>query len=768
MVPVLNRPVMEYSVELLKNHGVNTTAVTRQYLPPKIIEHFGDGAECGVHMDYFTEKTPLGTAGSVRAAKAMLDETFAVISGDALTDIDLAKAHEFHKSSGADVTIELKKVDMPGEYGIVLMGMDGRIERFLEKPAMGEVFSDLANTGIYIIEPGILDLIEADKELDFSKHIFPMLLEKGKKLFGYEAHGYWCDIGDVAQYMQANRDALDGRCKIAIRAYEEGGGIWAENGARVSSRCVIKPPCYIGADAQIDGGVALEPYSVIGRGVKLEGDCSIKRAVIWDGARIRRGAQLRGALICENAQIKENASVFENAVIGSASEVGASSMTNGGVLVWPNKVIEPYSAVNENIVWNDGRKKKLLCPAGMEGKADTELTPQVCAKLGCAAAAAYALPLDALAIGSDGSANAAIAKQAISAGLMSQGKDVYDIGHATIPMFRYGLKQLALSGGAYIYESAEGVVTVKLMDDSGNDLNTAAWRKVSADFERGAFTGAPQPGMIMMRREVSSFYKAALLRSVDRTAMRQNPYRAVIFGDGASERILYEVLSLCGWDAVITSAADARTQLVKLKGDIGFLISKNGERLVIFNNEGSKLDEMAMTALMVKTLILLGRRTIALPVDVPEAIEQLAVKAGVEFVRTSSRNSDWMRSSGSGEIFFDGVLAALSIAQAASKTTLEQLISELPETSIKEQRTSCSWREIGRILRTLVETEHSMQRQLIDGIRVKHDAGWVLVRPRHSAPGFKIVCESMNEEYAQELVDMYARKIESIKKNDQK
>ena len=126
---------------------------------------------------------------------------------------------------------------MPVEYGIVLTNKEGRIERFLEKPAMGEVFSDLANTGIYIIEPEILDLIETDKERDFSKHIFPMLLEKGKKLFGYEAHGYWCDIGDVAQYMQANRDALEGKCKLAIRAHEE-GGIWVENGA-----CREQPKC---------------------------------------------------------------------------------------------------------------------------------------------------------------------------------------------------------------------------------------------------------------------------------------------------------------------------------------------------------------------------------------------------------------------------------------------------------------------------------------------------------------------------------------------
>ncbi len=179
MLPVVNKPIMEHIIELLAGYGFKELYATLQFLPTNITNYFADGSDWGVNLDYALEKTPLGTAGSVKNCSANLDETFMVISGDALTDIDLKLAVEFHRANQAMVTLVLVRVANPLEFGIVVTDDDGRIERFLEKPNWGQVFSDTINTGIYVLEPSIFDYIPEDRAYDFSQDLYPILLEKG-------------------------------------------------------------------------------------------------------------------------------------------------------------------------------------------------------------------------------------------------------------------------------------------------------------------------------------------------------------------------------------------------------------------------------------------------------------------------------------------------------------------------------------------------------------------------------------------------------------
>ena len=187
MVPVVNRPMLEHVIDLLRLHGFCDIIATLYYMPEVIQDYFGGGDRFGVRMHYAIEDTPLGTAGSVKACERYLDSTFLVISGDALTDIDLSAAVEFHKAKGAIATIVLTHVTSPLEYGVVITDDDGRITRFLEKPSWSEVFSDTVNTGIYVLEPEALRLFGAGQNFDFSKNLFPMILKKGLPLFGYVA-----------------------------------------------------------------------------------------------------------------------------------------------------------------------------------------------------------------------------------------------------------------------------------------------------------------------------------------------------------------------------------------------------------------------------------------------------------------------------------------------------------------------------------------------------------------------------------------------------
>jgi mannose-1-phosphate guanylyltransferase / phosphomannomutase len=190
MVPIVGKPCMEHILELLRAHDFEDVIVTVAFLPQAIRTYFGDGESLGLNLEYSVEESPLGTAGSVRLTSSKLDDTFLVISGDALCDFDLTKLVEFHKEREASVTIALKSVPNPLEFGIVVTDSDGRIERFLEKPSWSQVFSDTINTGVYVLEPDVLNHVPDDRPYDFSKELFPFLLEMGRPLYGFQAEGY--------------------------------------------------------------------------------------------------------------------------------------------------------------------------------------------------------------------------------------------------------------------------------------------------------------------------------------------------------------------------------------------------------------------------------------------------------------------------------------------------------------------------------------------------------------------------------------------------
>ena len=290
MVPVAGRPVMEHIVRLLKSHGMDKIAVTLQYLPDHICEYFGDGSQFDVRMRYYTENKPLGTAGSVKNAEDFLDETFLVISGDALTDVDLTKAISFHREKGAFATLILKRVDVPLEYGVVVTDGEGKIIRFLEKPGWGEVFSDTVNTGIYILSPEIFDYYKKDQVFDFGRDLFPLLMKEKRSMYGYVTDDYWCDIGDIEAYMQACFDILDGRVRVDIPGIEikQGYGLTGDYRREVRQ------------DRWTVHNRRRLPYKGRRRNRKLHGDrrqlCrgeygSIKRSILWKNSFIGEKAK---------------------------------------------------------------------------------------------------------------------------------------------------------------------------------------------------------------------------------------------------------------------------------------------------------------------------------------------------------------------------------------------------------------------------------------------------------------------------------------------
>ena len=258
MVSLCGKPCMEYIMELLAAHGFGEAVVTLMFMPKAVRDYFGDGSPIGMSLDYSIEMTPAGTAGSVKLAEDRLgDDTFIVISGDALTDFDLGDIVAFHKQRGAMVTIALKRVENPLDFGVVVVNDEGQIERFLEKPTWGQVFSDTVNTGIYVLDPAVFAHIPEKRPYDFGRDLFPKLFDMRAPLYGYVAEGYWQDIGSLPQYLAANRDLLDGTVRAAIPGIELQNRIFLGDGINLDSLENMTGPAYVGNYSRIDASASV-------------------------------------------------------------------------------------------------------------------------------------------------------------------------------------------------------------------------------------------------------------------------------------------------------------------------------------------------------------------------------------------------------------------------------------------------------------------------------------------------------------------------------
>ncbi|MDQ3927027.1 MAG: NDP-sugar synthase [Actinomycetota bacterium] len=350
MIPIVNVPCMEHIVRLLKRHGFEDILVTLEFMTEAVQAYFGDGAEWGVNIEYSVEEKPLGTAGSVKYAEDRLRERFVIVSGDALTDVDLTKVLTFHEERGAEATLVLKGVEDPSEFGIVEIQDDGRVSDFLEKPDEEEVFSYTANTGIYVLEPNVLQDIPADQEYDFSKELFPKLLEEGRPVYGYTMEGYWEDIGNIEQYMGAQRDVLDGKVQgIQLPGERLGEGVYVGRDTRVDED-QLEGPVLLGDNVKVSPGARLGPYSVLAPNTSVGAGASVARSTVAEGTSIGEEADLDGALIGRACSIGTRARILEGSALGDVVSVGAEATIAPGVTVFPNEYIDEGARITESLV----------------------------------------------------------------------------------------------------------------------------------------------------------------------------------------------------------------------------------------------------------------------------------------------------------------------------------------------------------------------------------------------------------------------------------
>jgi mannose-1-phosphate guanylyltransferase/phosphomannomutase len=341
MVPILNRPVMEHLLRLLRRHGVTEIAANLHYHPDKISSYFGDGSEYGVELRYNLEKQLMGTAGGADAFREFLrGSTFLVMSGDGLTDIDLSAFLVAHRRTGGIATLAVKEVDDPSLYGVVVHDDDLRVTGFQEKPPREQAESRLCNCGIYAFEPEIFDYIAPGAFVDWANDVFPSLLRDERPFHVWRLGSYWNDVGNIEQYRVGNFDALHGRVDVHVPGRQISPRVWVGQGTEIEAGVRIEPPVLLGAGCLVESGAELIGPLIIGDGCVVERGAMLEGVIHWDGAKAGRDSHLAGSILGRNVVVHHEAVVREDSVVGDRSEVGAHALVDAGARLEPRTLLE--------------------------------------------------------------------------------------------------------------------------------------------------------------------------------------------------------------------------------------------------------------------------------------------------------------------------------------------------------------------------------------------------------------------------------------------
>ena len=808
MVPIVGKPCIEHILELVREHGFEDVIVTVAFLPQAIRSYFGDGESLGLTIEYSVEESPLGTAGSVRLASDRLDETFLVISGDALCDIDLGALVAFHREKGAAVTIGLKSVDNPLEFGIVVTDEDGRVERFLEKPSWGQVFSDTINTGIYVLEPEVLRHVPTDRPYDFSKELFPLLLEMGRPIYGHVCEGYWQDVGDLDQYRQANFDALDEHVRLNVPGIRLRGNIWVGEGVDIEDLERIEGPAFVGNYCRVSPEASVGPYSVLETSVTLREGARTARSVIDAATYVGQSAVIEGAIIGRRCEVRRHVRIQEGVAIGDDVVLGAESVIAQGVRIYPYKEVESGSHIFESLIWESRASSRLFGKDGVAGLVNVDVTAEAVVRL--AIALGTALKRDCRVVASrESPAACRMIKRAMISGLNSTGVDVADLRVLPAAVSRHLLKTHGYDVGFHVGTSSVDpeVVQIRFFEQPGIQLTPSMQKEIEKHFTRQEFRRAAydEVGSVTYPARVRESYAQDLLSSLDVEAIRRRGFRLVVdYGYSAASFVLPLVLGPLGVEAVSAhtfaaereepapgerlqqSIAQARRLVTAVGADLGVVFDRAAERLYLIDERGQEIPVEQTLLLFLRLIGSNGRRgKLAFPVTVTSQVDELVRDSDLEVVRTPASLAELTRAAaeqnvifagavGGGYVFpeflpaYDAVASLCKLLEllAPVEQPLSALVSDLPAPTLVHDELPCPWAMKGLVMRVLTERLRDRDVDTLDGIKVFDERGWAQVLPDPDEPLLHLYAEGESTEASEELAAELRRMVEEIEQGE--
>ena len=666
MARLCGRPVIEYILELLSLHGFSDVSVTTRYLPLVLEEHFSGGRYKDINLTFVREDVPLGTAGSVKNA-AGSEESVLVISGDALCDFDLTAAIAFHCERKADVTIIAKSVEDPREYGLIACDERDKVTGFIEKPGWNQVCTNLANTGVYIVNKNCLDLVPARQSFDFAKDLFPLMLKRSMRIMAHKTKGYWCDIGDMKTYLSCQQDLLGGKTAFALP-----GSAGLFGAPPPVGKYTVTPPVYFGQNVKVANGAQIGPDTVLDDGCAVGAQSKIRQSVLLPRSAVGANSHLTGAVLCADALVKENAHLFEGSVGGTGAVIGRDAKVLSNVKIWPGKTAADGESVREHLKY--GATPPLsFDDDGLCGQAGVELTPQFCVRLGCALGSLKTG--ERIGVAACGGNVADALKSALCTGLISAGSTVFDFGACTLSAARFDMIFCDLPLLAYVQSRLDGeTATVSLLGEGGLPLPRFVERELEHLLARDETRRAP----------LGEWQNVTDLSGM-KAVYRQNLLRLASGGlAGVAAVPACEDAGLHAFFAALLKTLRADTETGPT-----FQLSKDGQSLCVFDEQTGVVPHERLLALAAKIHLQNGH-DLALPADAPAAIEEMAQpfegRRVLRYLNAPADNSDQpARALAAGQHFMhDGAALAVMLLDhlREQNVTLAGALAEIPQFTV--------------------------------------------------------------------------------------
>ena len=816
MVPIMNQPMMEHIVNLLKQHNIKDVISLLYFQPDVITNYFGDGTNFGIKMQYVHAQADYGTAGSVKNSHSHLDERFIIISGDVLTDFDLTKAIKFHIEKKSKATILLTRHPTPLQYGIVMTDAEGKITRFLEKPSWGQVFSDTINTGIYILEPEILDMIPYQEAFDFSKDLFPKMLDKKMPLYGYISDGYWRDVGNLDEYQIGQNDALKSVLKVTCKGTEK-NNVYIGEGTNISPTTKFNGCVLVGNNTKIGDYSELIDCAIgnnvtVGKGVKLT------RVTLWDNVTVGDFAQMIDDVVCSGVEIGQSATISENVFISNDCKIGKSAMLHANIKLWPNKQVEEGAVLSRSLVQEEKWQRELFSEARISGISNVEIHPEFCTKLG--AAVGLSIGVNKTVVTSRAPDNCSrIMKRAFSAGLASVGVKVNDMRVSAIPQARQELRSGVFDAGVHIRKSPRdaNMHDIIIFNREGKDISTDVAKKIERYFFGEDVVRVPEERMGDLRINASSneAYIQRYINAIDVELVRERKFKLLVdYSFGLAATILPNILGYFNADVIsINNYVDqskfssAKNETIdddidsnsfdeiaiimrNLNYEIGFQIDTGAEKISMIDERGVWYSHHRLLCIVTKLFLETHKHLepykIAISILAGSEIEEIAKDYNVEVIRIKNSHSAMMEATNDEKVLFaggsyggfvfseflfaaDGMFTVGQILEMLARTNVR--ISELDDALPVRYQSLLSvpvpWEKKGTVMRKAMEYTDGMKRQLVEGIKLfKENGDSILLYPDKEVASFTVVSDSANFDSSESLAKTYIAYINQWKEED--
>ncbi|MCK9337113.1 MAG: sugar phosphate nucleotidyltransferase [Arcobacteraceae bacterium] len=800
MLPILNRPMMEHIIIKLRDDlGIKDIAILLYFMPEVIKDYFKDGKDFGVNISYFLPDDDYGTAGAVGFAREFLDETFIIVSGDLVTDFKFSEIYDFHKQKESKLTIGLTPVENPLQFGVVIANEEGRIEKFLEKPSWGEVFSDTINTGIYILEPEILDFIPLESNYDFAKDLFPTLMNNNIALWGCHIEGYWRDVGNPESYREVYQDIFNKQISLPIKGVEriyEHGVLYIEEGSSIDEDVQIKGIVVIGENTKVENLSELN-NCVIGKNCTIDESVKLTNTIFWQDCTVGSKSKINYGVICNHVKIAKKVKAKDGVIIAENCTIDKSVSFEKDVMVWPNKTIDEDSIVSNNVIWGDKYKSSIFESGSVVGRANIELSCDLAIKL--AESLGSILPVGGkVYVSRDYQKSSRMLKRAFLSGLLSTGINVVDTFNVPSVVMRYNLaSQDDVIAGVHFRQSAKNQEETEILFFTNEALmiDTNLAKSIERIFFRENFRRVRfnEIGEINEDSDTHTRYINAIKAKVNTNLFKNKDIKIVTdLMFGSTSKVYPNILNSLGIESIVLNAYEDDKQLQKLHSvikkahsevgkivkslefDCGILIYPNGHKLQFIDNDGVLVKDYIALLVLLHLVDFEGTpiKKVFLPAWAPDFIKYKHIditrgKFG-GFKAKQLREYDLIANTDGNFAFSefslntDAVFSSFKFLEFLihHQTNLSKVVKSIPDFVYRGENIACPSAYKGKMMRMFLEDSKDKKTSHVDGIKIWVSANeWILMVPDEHQQFLNIYIQAKNHKNADKIFHEYNDKI---------